>query len=781
MTGPGGRIGNDGPSWLPALLAVVSLLPNPGAVLPILTYYFRDFSLTYYPILDFVGDEARAGRWPFWNPYLYEGSPLLPALYPLELLHVLWPGPAVVSWLLTLHFPLAALAMYALARDLGGCRYGAFAAGAAYSMGGLCLSSLNVQMFLQSMAWAPLLVLSLRRTAAAGGRAAALAAACLALSISTLAMEFVGQALALALGLALATRADRGALGRVAVAVLVGVGAAALPIALMLGIVSGSVRSETMSAFEVLQKAVHPVMLLQLIVPDLAGSVVEPLRFWWGGRFFPHGSPYFMTLYVGPLVLCAAAAGLGALPRRARLVLGAGALLGLWYALGSYGGLAPLLAPAVRVFRFPVKAMFTPCFVLALCAGLGVTRLRGGRAWARLLAPAGSAALLGVALWLAVSFRSAALAAWLGISPASEAAMRAFLRPQAVAAAVFALLGLLLALAVARRRMPPEHAGLLMVLLLVVDLWRGGVGLNGQVAPRFFEPLPELARHQAGLDGGRFFSFGTDWGPTAVAFREARAPGTELLGFFMGRQVLNPFLNVLDRVELAEGSDRHSLMTNPSLLKPWDSRPSQIDKILPVLRNAAVTRLASLDPLDHPAVRLRERFPAGPPNVWVHIYDLSGSSPRSYVACHVVPSASRQAARDAALDAAFDPGRDVALEVPGTADCRGGRVSRRVVSSDVVELDAELDGAGYLVARDSWARGWTATVDGEPAPVLRANGRHRAVALPAGRHQVVLRYKPPGLLPGAALTLLGLGGLAWLALRRERAEAPGGAEVRSAL
>lgn len=756
------RTRSDGPFWLPALLAVVSLLPNPGAALPLLSYYFRDFSLTYYPILDFVGDELRAGRWPFWNPYLYEGSPLLPALYPFELLHVLWPGPAFVSWLLTLHIPLAAIAMYALARDLGACRYGAFGAGAAYAMSGLCLSSLNVQMFLQAMAWAPLLVLSLRRTAVGGRRAVVGAAMCLALSISTLAVEFVGQALGLGLGLALARRADRGALGRLAAAVLFGVGLAALPIALMLGIVSGSVRSESMSAFEVLQKGVHPVMLLQLIVPDLAGSVAEPLRFWWGGRFFPHGSPYFMTLYVGPLALCAAAAGFGGLPRGARIVLGASALLALWYALGSWGGLAPLLAPALRIFRFPVKAMFTPCFVLALCAGLGVSRLRAGRAWAQVFAPAGLSALLSLALWLAVTFRSADVAAWLGISPAGEAALRAFLVPQALAATGFALLGLGLALAVRRGTARAEHAALLFVLLLVVDLWRGGTGLNRQVAPRFFEPLPELARNEAGLDGGRVFSFGADRGPTAGAFLEARAPGTELLGFFMGRQVLNPFLNVLDRVELAEGPDRHALIPNPSLLKAWESRPSQIAKVLPVLRNAAVSRLVSLDPLEHPGIRLRDRFPAGPPGVWIHVYDLSETSPRSYVACRVVTSPSRQAARDVALDPAFDPRQDVALEVQGSASCAGGRVSRRVVSSDEVELDAELDGTGYVVLRDGWARGWSATLDDQPAEVLRANGRHRAVALPAGRHRIVMRYAPPGLRPGAALSLLSLAALALL-------------------
>jgi len=754
VTQPPARRPDAGPAWLPGLLALACLTPNLGAAWPGLTYYFRDFSLSYYPILDFVGAEVRAGRWPFWNPFLYEGSPLLPAFYPFELAQLLWPGPASASWLLTLHFPLAALAMYALARDLGACRFGAFAGGAAYSMCGLCLSSLNVQMFLQALAWAPLLVLCLRRSATSGGRWTAGAALCLGLSISTLAVEFVGQALAIGVALALAGRFDRGSVGRLAGAVAVGVGLAALPIALMLGILSGSVRSEAMSANDVLQKPVHPAMLLQLLIPDLAGSVTEPLRYWWGGRFFPHGSPYFMSLYVGPVALCLAAVGVSALPRRARPVLIGIALLGLWYALGTWGGLAPLAAPVVRFFRFPVKAMFAPGFAIALCAGLGVSRLRSGQGWAALRPPALACAVLAIGVWLSVTFHSGWLADRLAISPGSELAMRSIVGHEATLAVVFALSCLGLALAVTEGRVPVDRAAWLLVALLVADLWRGGLGLNRQVAPRFFEALPELAQHEQQLDGGRFFSFGTDWGPAAMRFREARAPGSELMGFFLGRQVLNPFLNVLDRVELAEGPDRHSLIPNPSLLEPWDYRPSQVEKILPVLRNAAVRRILSLDPLEHPDLQLRDRFPAGPPEAFVHVYDLSRPSPRSYLACRVTVEGSRRAARDAALRPAVDPGRDVALEQAAVANCSSGSVVRRSLSSDALAFDVETDGAGYLVTRDSWARGWRATVDGLPAPVLRANGRHRAVAVPAGHHEVQLVYQPPGLRPGLLLTAL---------------------------
>jgi hypothetical protein len=58
---------------------------------------------------------------------------------------------------------------------------------------------------------------------------------------------------------------------------------------------------------------------------------------------------------------------------------------------------------------------------------------------------------------------------------------------------------------------------------------------------------------------------------------------------------------------------------------------------------------------------------------------------------------------------------------------------------------------------------WKATVDGAPAPVLRANHVLRALALPAGRHEVVFRYdralieKSAGISIGAfGLTLFAL-------------------------
>ncbi len=74
----------------------------------------------------------------------------------------------------------------------------------------------------------------------------------------------------------------------------------------------------------------------------------------------------------------------------------------------------------------------------------------------------------------------------------------------------------------------------------------------------------------------------------------------------------------------------------------------------------------------------------------------------------------------------------------------------------------DTEAPGLLVVASTWMPGWSATVDGRPAPVLRGDIAHRVVPLPdPGRHIVAMRYQPPGLAAGLALsivsTLLGLG------------------------
>jgi hypothetical protein len=84
---------------------------------------------------------------------------------------------------------------------------------------------------------------------------------------------------------------------------------------------------------------------------------------------------------------------------------------------------------------------------------------------------------------------------------------------------------------------------------------------------------------------------------------------------------------------------------------------------------------------------------------------------------------------------------------------------------DCLVIAAAASGPGYLFVSDSWYPGWRAEVDGQPAPVLRANIAFRAVPLRGGEHRVVLRYEPTLLRPAAWITCFTLltAVLLWLA------------------
>lgn len=66
------------------------------------------------------------------------------------------------------------------------------------------------------------------------------------------------------------------------------------------------------------------------------------------------------------------------------------------------------------------------------------------------------------------------------------------------------------------------------------------------------------------------------------------------------------------------------------------------------------------------------------------------------------------------------------------------------------------DSAGLLVLADAFYPGWSAEVDGRSAPILRADGLFRAVALAPGSHRVVFRYRPLSVFVGAGLSAVAL-------------------------
>lgn len=96
-------------------------------------------------------------------------------------------------------------------------------------------------------------------------------------------------------------------------------------------------------------------------------------------------------------------------------------------------------------------------------------------------------------------------------------------------------------------------------------------------------------------------------------------------------------------------------------------------------------------------------------------------------------------------------GPEVLLE--GTERTEGKPIyAPALVTSDrgrSVEVSVAAPTAGFLVLSDVDLPGWSATVDGRPSPIYKANGFARAVRVPAGGHTVEFEYSPAGLTQGA--------------------------------
>jgi len=113
-----------------------------------------------------------------------------------------------------------------------------------------------------------------------------------------------------------------------------------------------------------------------------------------------------------------------------------------------------------------------------------------------------------------------------------------------------------------------------------------------------------------------------------------------------------------------------------------------------------------------------------------------------------------ETARASLLAPDFDPFREVILTGEGPARGTPGTappVTWRTDEPEKRRARVTLPAPGHLVLGDRHAPEWQATVDGEAAPILRANGAFRAVALPAGTHEVRFTYRPR-LVYGSAAT-----------------------------
>ncbi|MBM3734981.1 MAG: YfhO family protein [Acidobacteria bacterium] len=145
------------------------------------------------------------------------------------------------------------------------------------------------------------------------------------------------------------------------------------------------------------------------------------------------------------------------------------------------------------------------------------------------------------------------------------------------------------------------------------------------------------------------------------------------------------------------------------------------------------------------------------------LYYNPGTFPRVWIVSGIIRSRGRDETNEIIRTRLTDLYSAAIVEnqpVPDLTPCLGeGGAEIEEHRASRIRIRAKMPCLGMVVLSETWFAGWTAEIDGKPALVYRVNGGMRAVVVPAGTHQVEMRYRPRAVYYGAGITLLGLAAL----------------------
>lgn len=383
----------------------------------------------FYPSHSFAASEVSAGRLPFWNPHLFSGAPHLAnfqtaTLYPPNLIAYLLSDPfsyAALERLALIHFLIASIGVYWLARAIGIAHPAAVLSGAIFAYSGFMVAHLGHYSMLSTATWAPWVFAAIVATVRFGSWAATLGGT-LALAVAVLGghQPILLMTLTAAVVIALfelwrsaeyphpsawtGFRRDWDLIDSVArlgfmalVALLLTAPVLGPSFEMLRYTVRSGLSYEAASEF-----AVQPVALLHLILPTVYGS--NPTDYW--GPF----SNTEMWGYAGVLAMGLAAFGLLVWPSRTRAFWAVVAVVSILFLLGPFASLhgwTYAFVPGYDQMRGAGRAYMFFDLAVALLAGFGLAALipRRGRWFPRQAVLAQrSVAVLAVALIIVVAF-----------------------------------------------------------------------------------------------------------------------------------------------------------------------------------------------------------------------------------------------------------------------------------------------------------------------------------------------------------------------------------------
>ncbi len=735
-----------------------------------------DQYLAGYAFREFAARSLRDGHgFPQWNPYQFGGMPYIAAMhgdifYPTFLLRLVLPTDIAMTWGFVLHTLLAGVFTVGFLRAAGVRFQSAIVGGVAYLLSGAVASyaspghdgKLFVSALLPAALWA-----LVRGMCDGWRRAWGLLALIVGLAVLSPHPQLLQYMLLTCGAFALFVALRPGSLAAESTArdTTAASRFPRLPLALgavLLGAVMGAIQYLPVyeyvpwspraggTGYDYATSFSFPLEeTINVYLPQFSGILDN----YWG-----RNGIHFHSEYIGASVLCLAlyAFGGGLVNRHrshAWFWLGALIVSLLW----AWGGNTPFyqlvytVVPASKFFRAPSTILYVSAFACAVLAAFGTERILAGKGTARYTIGWTIFAMLIGVLATSGAFTDMAMA-MLGDTRADRIVANAgnvVAGAWRSALAIVALVAIMRA--VAQGVLRASLAGWLLAAVVALDLWsverhywtfsaRADQLYAEDDITRFLRAQPEPAR------------------VIAVPLDDNMAPhdpfvlGDALMHHGI-RGVLGYHGNELGRYqELYGKSEGFRSIANPNF---W------------ALTNARFIYTNT------PGLPVQgARLAAGPvrnaAGSMTYLYELPGEHPAAWVTPLIV-QLDDATTKATVLNPLFDVKRVAIFDTASSIQTRpvnspmpepvpfGVAVTRYEAGAIDITLGGSAPAGSGLVVSENYYPGWTATVDGKPASIARADYTLIGVELPTGAKSVRLRFDSAPYHTGKLLTLLALG------------------------
>ena len=792
-------------AWASLVYAVATmLLAYPALGGKFLVNILSDQYKIGYAFREYAAASLRSGNgFPKWNPFLFGGLPYIAAMhgdifYPTFLLRMVLPTDVAMTWEFPIHLFLAGLFTFGFLRAWGFGFSASLIGGLAYMLSGQVSSlvspghdgKLFVSALFPAVLW--LLVRGIRDGRAWSWGVLAIVVGLAILSphpqlvqymllgsgVFAIYLSFGEHADGRVLPRPVAIRRLAFALGAVGLGFLI----SAIQYWPVLEYVPFSPRAGGRGYDYATSFSMPIEEIFNTYLPQFSGI----LQNYWG-----RNNIHFHSEYIGAAVLVLMGAAFGATTRKGfrRFWLAMGAVALLW----ALGGNTPFyrviyaIVPGTHYFRAPSTIFFIVSFAVAALSAVGVERILNRETGTRYAI--GWAIAAGVIAILMSVGGGTALAQMVGSSVAagyppdqrsavvSAFAERASGNSGALLAGAwrsFAVVALAAGLiwAVAMERIALRAAVWGFTALVMLDLWSierlywnfsppanqlyasdpvadylASQKEPGRVLVLQIPQLPGLVSQDPMLQG---CSGGTG-GPALMVHRIRNVSGCH--GNELGRYQ-----------QYANYSDSSPSYDPTRFLSRAGARHENVrflETNVPDSLIGVLTQQLKVDPMTRVLGPVRTASGST-----VYLYRLAGENPFAWVAASMVKATPDQTLATVTSEG-FDPGRAAILDtnaavptiavsaVPQTA---GGAAAVTRYQPGAVDLTLGTPAAAgqALVVSENYFPGWSALVDGRPAPVVRADFNLMAVALPAGAKSVQLRFDDPAYEKGKTLTLVAI-------------------------